>query len=356
MPSVSSASERVDEVQLSVNAVDNINDLDIVPQLKILAQSPAPLNTTVTAAESETQKIMRERVAVWHRRVEKVKREAAEKRERIHAQLEKLDSTQSGINKVSSVAKEDSANPQSSIHHDKYASNHKDTPSPVLNDLIKHDGKKDKRIRRSQQLPANDLTVTQSMAACNAIAQDSPAAIVPKSLEPRVMALALAPLPYGCMTDVGDIEAVEQASTVVSKVEADEKDLLIDLDCPALLLKSILKSTYQNIQHRLLLVLPATNHSLSIAANEFLIACVVRAVAGCWLLTDRILSDAKVVKYFTEDWAWSPIFATAFSEKFAELQQPGGPHGSYQEDNTKEFVEEHWGWDTVVALCAEGAG
>ncbi|MCJ1377645.1 hypothetical protein MMC17_000741 [Xylographa soralifera] len=370
MSSVSSASRRVDKDRAaSIDGSDNLDELNTLSASENLAQSPTLSHVSSTIPDKDTlmlqRKTMREkRLAALDRKAEEATREEAEKRERIRARLEKLDLKFTGIKEISSVSIEDSASSQSTVHNDKPASSlNGSSSSAFFNDLIRREGKKDNEKQRK-----TTLTGPTSLSAAAFL----------KSLDTSTMLEDVSPLLKGESPTILNIEGAEQDSTVLSEAADDEITPLVDLACPNLLLTSILMTTYQHIQHRLLLILPATHHPLSFAANEFLIMCVFRAITGCWLIPGKLLTDAKAAIYFTEEWKWSQIFATAFLDKFEEVvcqreqlvsvglkgiigkitaaRREVWPVWSCREDKTKEFVEEHWGWHTVVALCAEGAG
>ncbi|MCJ1437323.1 hypothetical protein MMC27_006710 [Xylographa pallens] len=369
---------------VSIDGLDNLDEMSTLSASNNLAHSLTLPLGPLTIPDKNTvmgqKEMMQEkRLAALDRKAKEATREEAEKRERIRLRLEKLDRIHPGIQGISAVVMGDSATTQSTIHHDTQASSHKDSSSPALfHDVIRCDSKKDNGKQRSQHPQSKSLAVTQSMAPCDTIAQHLSPAAVRTSLGPTVMPRDVASMLNGRIPNVWNVQAAEQDSTTLSEAEIAEKTYLIDLARPDLLLTSILMSTYQKIQHRLLLILPTTHHPLSNAANELLIMCVFRAITGWWLVSGQLLPDAKAVAYFTEDWVWAQIFATAFLDKFEEVvcqreqlvsvglqsisrkitaaRMLVWPGWSNLEDKTKEFVEEHWGWDTVVALCAEGAG
>ena len=379
-----SAPVRGDENRMaSIDGLGNLDESSTRFASENLAHSPSLPCVTSTIPDKDAamvqKKMMREkRLAALKRKAEEATREEAEKQERIRLRLEQLDHIQSGIMEISALSAGDSATAQNTIHHDTRAFSHKAGAFPGLShDLVQCDSKKDKGEQRSQH-PLSNSVATQSMAECDSIAQHLSPAGTSTSLDSTVTPWNVAPMLKGSIPNVWNIQAADQDSTVISEAEVNEKTSLIDPACPDLLLTSILLSTFQNIQHRLLSILPDTHHPLSNAANELLIMCVFRAITGWWLVSGQLLADAKAAAYFAEDWVWSQIFATAFLDKFEEIicqrqqlvsvglqsitckitaaRRLVWPGRSNQENKTKEFVEEHWGWDTVVALCAEGAG
>jgi len=133
------------------------------------------------------------------------------------------------------------------------------------------------------------------------------------------------------------------------------------------------------LRNQLLTILPIKRHPLSMAANDLVACCVFQVLTGRWYFQGKPYPASKAQEYILQGWEWSQIWKTRFRKNFrdivinAETSLQNGMSSLVPEvaskreevwpvlkeplvdDQTAQFIQKHFDWDSVIAQFEEGA-